>query len=186
MAGILTIQLALADHGREEELAAALSEERGVAVVHAGDLETSAHADVVVTDGTPQEGTKPHVLWGGKAGDGADVRASLPAETSVEVVIAAARLAAAGYRLVGGENRRAEARDDLADMPLPARLHLSAREREVLALLAEGAPNKVIARRLGISVHTAKFHVAAVVAKLGAANRTEAIGIAMREGLVLI
>jgi DNA-binding NarL/FixJ family response regulator len=71
-------------------------------------------------------------------------------------------------------------------MPLPTQYHLSAREREVLALLAEGAPNKVIARRLGISVHTAKFHVAAVVAKLGAANRTEAIGIAMREGLVLI
>ncbi|BCH23008.1 helix-turn-helix transcriptional regulator [Mesorhizobium sp. L-8-3] len=186
MAGILTIQLALADHGREEELAVALSEERGITVVHEGDLESSAHADVVVTDSAPQDGGTPHVLWGGKAGDGTDVHASLPARTPVEVVIAAARLAAAGYRLVGGKSRRVETGDDLADMPLPARLHLSAREREVLALLAEGAPNKVIARRLGISVHTAKFHVAAVVAKLGAANRTEAIGIAMREGLVLI
>lgn len=186
MAGILTIQLAFADHGREEELAAALSEERGVMLVHAADLEASTHADVVVTDAAPQDGATPHVLWGGRAGDGADIRARLPAETPVEVVIAAVRLAAAGYRVVGGDSRRTEARDDLVDVSLPARLHLSAREREVLALLAEGAPNKVIARRLGISVHTAKFHVAAVVAKLGAANRTEAIGIAMREGLVLI
>ena len=56
----------------------------------------------------------------------------------------------------------------------------------MLALLAEGAPNKVIARRLDISVHTAKFHVAAILTKLGAANRTDAIAIAMRQGLVLV
>ncbi|TIM33860.1 MAG: helix-turn-helix transcriptional regulator [Mesorhizobium sp.] len=67
-----------------------------------------------------------------------------------------------------------------------ARPALSPREREVLALLAEGAPNKVIARRLNISVHTAKFHVAAILIKLGAANRTDAIAIAMRQGLVLV
>ncbi|TIW43722.1 MAG: helix-turn-helix transcriptional regulator, partial [Mesorhizobium sp.] len=67
-----------------------------------------------------------------------------------------------------------------------ARPTLSPREAEVLALLAEGAPNKVIARRLNISVHTAKFHVAAILIKLGAANRTDAIAIAMRQGLVLV
>ncbi|MEI9414198.1 response regulator transcription factor, partial [Mesorhizobium sp. Cs1321R2N1] len=67
-----------------------------------------------------------------------------------------------------------------------ARPALSPREAEVLALLAEGAPNKVIARRLNISVHTAKFHVAAILIKLGAANRTDAIAIAMRQGLVLV
>jgi len=44
----------------------------------------------------------------------------------------------------------------------------------------------LIARRLGISVHTAKFHVAAILQKLGAVNRTDAIAIAMREGLVLV
>ncbi|RWE01438.1 MAG: response regulator transcription factor [Mesorhizobium sp.] len=63
---------------------------------------------------------------------------------------------------------------------------MSPREAEVLALLAEGAPNKVIARRLNISVHTAKFHVAAILIKLGAANRTDAIATAMRQGLVLV
>ena len=63
---------------------------------------------------------------------------------------------------------------------------LTQREKQVVALLAEGASNKLIARRLGISVHTAKFHVAAILQKLGAVNRTDAIAIAMREGLVLV
>jgi DNA-binding NarL/FixJ family response regulator len=56
----------------------------------------------------------------------------------------------------------------------------------VLALLANGASNKHIARALDISVHTAKFHVAALLAKLRARNRTDAIAIAMREGLLLV
>ena len=63
---------------------------------------------------------------------------------------------------------------------------LTQREKQVVALLAEGASNKLIARRLGISVHTAKFHVAAILHKLGAVNRTDAIAIAMREGLILV
>jgi DNA-binding NarL/FixJ family response regulator len=56
----------------------------------------------------------------------------------------------------------------------------------VLELLARGASNKAIARRLEITPHTAKFHVAAIVAKLGAAGRTDAVARAMRLGLVMI
>jgi DNA-binding CsgD family transcriptional regulator len=56
----------------------------------------------------------------------------------------------------------------------------------VLRLLAEGASNKSIARRLGITPHTAKFHVASIVAKLGATGRTDAVAKAMRLGLVMI
>ena len=56
----------------------------------------------------------------------------------------------------------------------------------MLALLVDGAPNKSIARALGISVRTAKFHVAAVLAKLGARNRAEAVSLALREGLILV
>jgi len=182
----VTVLLALADHGREEDLAAAIAEERDMIPARASDLEASGHADVVVADGAPLDDVTPHVFWGGERTAGANVHAALPPDVPVHTVIAAIRLAAAGYRIVKGEVRGNGTGRDFADMPLPAQYHLSAREREVLALLAEGAPNKVIARRLGISVHTAKFHVAAVVAKLGAANRTEAIGIAMREGLVLI
>jgi DNA-binding NarL/FixJ family response regulator len=63
---------------------------------------------------------------------------------------------------------------------------LTSREREVLNLLAEGLSNKAIARRLGISDQTVKFHVAAVCGKLGAMNRTDAVRRAIRRGLVAI
>lgn len=58
------------------------------------------------------------------------------------------------------------------------------RELEVLRLLAEGLPNKIIAQRLSISDHTVKFHVNAILAKLGAQSRTEAVTQAIRRGLV--
>lgn len=61
---------------------------------------------------------------------------------------------------------------------------LSPREQEVLALLAEGASNKQIARRLGISVHTAKFHVGSVIDKLDAVGRTDAVAHAARIGVL--
>jgi len=63
---------------------------------------------------------------------------------------------------------------------------LTAREQEVLALLAEGLPNKAIAHALGISDQTVKFHVAAIIGKLGAANRTDAVRRAVRRGLVAL
>jgi DNA-binding NarL/FixJ family response regulator len=63
---------------------------------------------------------------------------------------------------------------------------LTAREREVLALLAEGLSNKGIATTLGISDQTVKFHVAAIIGKLGARNRTDAVRRAVRRGLVVI
>jgi DNA-binding CsgD family transcriptional regulator len=61
---------------------------------------------------------------------------------------------------------------------------LTAREVEVLQLLAEGLPNKSIAARLGISDQTVKFHVASICGKLGAANRTQAVRLAVRRGLI--
>ena len=63
---------------------------------------------------------------------------------------------------------------------------LTGREREVLQLVALGRANKVIARELGISEHTVKFHVAAILAKLGAGSRTEAAHIGARRGLVTL
>ena len=63
---------------------------------------------------------------------------------------------------------------------------LTARELQVLALLAEGLANKAIASRLGISDQTVKFHVAAIIGKLGAANRTEAVRLAVRRGLIAL
>jgi DNA-binding NarL/FixJ family response regulator len=63
---------------------------------------------------------------------------------------------------------------------------LTPREREVLDLLAEGLPNRAIAARLGISEHTAKFHVNAVLGKLGVESRAEAIVRAARLGMVAL
>jgi len=61
---------------------------------------------------------------------------------------------------------------------------LTQRELQVLTLLAEGASNKVIARQLGISVHTAKFHVGQLLEKLDAAGRTDAVAHAARLGVL--
>jgi len=90
------------------------------------------------------------------------------------------RLARAGERgnvmLVGREH---DPRDgaDLDQLLTP-------REVEVLTLLAEGASNKAIARRLGISVHTAKFHVGQLIDKLDATGRTDAVAHAARLGVL--
>jgi DNA-binding CsgD family transcriptional regulator len=61
---------------------------------------------------------------------------------------------------------------------------LTPRELDVLALLAEGASNKTIAKQLGISVHTAKFHVSSLLDKLDATGRTDAVAHAARRGVI--
>ena len=63
---------------------------------------------------------------------------------------------------------------------------LSPRELEVLRLMAEGLPNKTIALQLGISQHTVKFHVNAILGKLGVGSRTEAVVRATRLGLIIL
>jgi DNA-binding CsgD family transcriptional regulator len=73
------------------------------------------------------------------------------------------------------------------DRPAEAETHgidLTPREFDVLALLAEGASNKEIARQLGISVHTAKFHVSSLLEKLDATGRTDAVAHAARRGVI--
>ena len=92
----------------------------------------------------------------------------------------------AGLRLVtSGEaatialvSRQAQAPVELAD------IDLTPRERDVLVLMAEGASNKAIARQLGISVHTAKFHVGSLLDKLDATGRTDAVAHAARIGVI--
>jgi two-component system, NarL family, nitrate/nitrite response regulator NarL len=71
--------------------------------------------------------------------------------------------------------------------PAPALAEpLTPREVEVVQLLAEGLTNRRIGERLGISEHTAKFHVNAILGKLGASSRSEAVAQAARLGLVLL
>nr|WP_246551110.1 helix-turn-helix transcriptional regulator [Bradyrhizobium liaoningense] len=90
----------------------------------------------------------------------------------------------AGLRLAGpGEAAAATivARDPRI---MPEDIALTQRELDVLALMAEGASNKMIARRLGISVHTVKFHVGSLLDKLDATGRTDAVAHAARRGVI--
>jgi len=63
---------------------------------------------------------------------------------------------------------------------------LTAREHEVLQLVAEGLPNKLIALKLGISEHTVKFHITSILSKLDASSRTEAVRLGARRGLIVL
>jgi len=63
---------------------------------------------------------------------------------------------------------------------------LTPREVEVLGMLAAGLPNKTIARRLGVSAHTVKFHVGSIMTKLHASSRTEAVTDGIRRGLIFL
>ena len=71
-----------------------------------------------------------------------------------------------------------------AEKPAEQDAALTPREIQVLTLLAEGAPNKSIALRLGISVHTVKFHVASLLDKFEAIGRTDAVTQAVRLGVI--
>ncbi|MBZ9872957.1 helix-turn-helix transcriptional regulator [Mesorhizobium sp. BR1-1-9] len=208
----LVVLVALGDAARAERLSASLAATDDLLPVTPGSSEAVDVAIVDDTAGPTGAGTgkgdavpaaTARVLLSSQAGlarPQGQVFAVLPMAADAMLIAAAARLAAAGYRVFGDSGSVPGRRDDfhggdvggdgLFDEEHPdehaARPALSPREAEVLALLAEGAPNKVIARRLDISVHTAKFHVAAILIKLGAANRTDAIAIAMRQGLVLV
>jgi DNA-binding NarL/FixJ family response regulator len=122
-------------------------------------------ADVVIADRDGPAGA-PRLRTDGDA---------LPADAGPNLIVSAAHLTAAGLRL----HRSGPAEP-------PAAIALSPRERQVMTLMIEGAPNKVIARALAISDRTAKFHVAAILGKLRARNRAEAVAIALREGLVVL
>ncbi|MEI9400899.1 helix-turn-helix transcriptional regulator [Mesorhizobium argentiipisi] len=196
----LTVLVALGDAQRAEQLADALAASDDLLPVLAGSG-VGQMADVAIADEAGLESrvvssATPIVLLSHRVGGervADNVLAVLPVSADCLLIAAAARLAASGYRIDRAgrsEVAHGDFHDGLAEEDVPddnqARPALSPREAEVLALLAEGAPNKVIARRLNISVHTAKFHVAAILIKLGAANRTDAIAIAMRQGLVLV
>jgi DNA-binding NarL/FixJ family response regulator len=96
------------------------------------------------------------------------------------------QLAAAITATVAGFAVTLPRRSPRQEESLPGSEHLTAREVEVLRLMARGHRNKQVAALLSISEHTAKYHVSAVMAKLGARTRTEAVTIGVTRGLVAI
>jgi len=110
----------------------------------------------------------------------AGARGAVLRNATADRVIAAVVAVSHGLTVVDGPFSAAasESTFDLED--------LTAREAEVLALLADGLSNKRIAARLEISEHTAKFHIGSILTKLDASTRTEAVVRAARRGLLLL
>jgi len=109
--------------------------------------------------------------------------ALIPRESSADEIVAAVQAVAEGL-VVLGACATAAFPVSFAEPALLGETVLTSRELEILQLMAEGLPNKQIALGLGISLHTAKFHVAAILAKLGVASRTEAVTNGVRQGLL--
>jgi two-component system, NarL family, response regulator YdfI len=116
-------------------------------------------------------------------------RAVLPRHASAREIIAAIESAANGLVAIHPDSLEAlQPAPITAERtgPATAQRTLTARETEVLAMIADGLGNKIIAARLGISTHTVKFHIASIFAKLNAGSRTEAVTIGIRQGLLMI
>jgi DNA-binding NarL/FixJ family response regulator len=181
----------------------------GASVAFSSELELVddvAHADVVVWDPGLGEGA---ARYGEIAALGAPVAVLAPDSEHVSAALAAGAravlargigaraLCAALIAIHRGltvldDGPRARVAPDASE-PGPARdataapgEELTARELQVLQLLAAGLSNKAIARELEISEHTAKFHVNGILAKLGASSRTEAVVAAARRALVIL
>jgi len=162
----------------------------------------AADGDVVLTDRPIKTAVPAIALVSGEPPRvwPANVRAVVPADVDAGTLVAIITVVAAGYALApppyppphAGEGKGGGADEDPSPFADPGDVAdesanaLSLREREVLALLAEGASNKEIARALALSIHTVKFHVAALTEKLGARSRGEAVAIAIRAGLVMV
>jgi NarL family two-component system response regulator YdfI len=114
----------------------------------------------------------------------AGVRGVLPSDAGAEQIVSALDAVSKGLVVLHPAEMGAPrpARNEEVELIEP----LTPREREVLQMLAGGLGNKEIAARMKISEHTAKFHVAQILGKLGASSRTEAVAIGMRVGLVLL
>lgn len=124
-------------------------------------------------------------VWAGQAVQ-AGVRGVLSTDADREQLALAIEAAAGGLFVLHPNEVRAERSSSARAVTLELAESLTARERQVLQMLAAGLGNKEIAARLKISEHTAKFHVASILGKLSASSRTEAVAIGLRRGLILL
>jgi DNA-binding NarL/FixJ family response regulator len=183
---LIAVELLIGDAELSERIHRLLAEDSGVALTGGGLRITDSVTDI-------EAGMRVIVLAARRDADTA-LRSGAAAVLSRRVrgsaLSAAIRAVASGLTVLSDEARdRLVAResDDLGlaeDEALS--VELTERESQVLALLADGASNKAIARALGITPHTAKFHVASIIAKLGATGRTDAVAKAMRMGILMI
>lgn len=154
-----------------------------------GTIDQTRVADVIVIRSKSPHiqpaGADTPVLWlGAPVGYGREengISAVLSPDASPAQIRAAAAALAVGLRVEDQGARPHSAESEFSYVE-----PLTERELEVLNLVAEGFSNPQIARRLGVSRNTVKFHVSSIIAKLGASSRTEAVTIALRRGLIII
>jgi len=157
-------------------------------------LDGNEEAGIAELEAGPHDGGTPAIVlmiaepavWAAEALR-AGVRGVLPLDAGVEEIEAALAAAAVGLITLHPEATAALMPSTAPARPLTAATQsLTPRELEVLAMLAEGLGNKTIARRLGISEHTVKFHIGSIFTKLGAQSRTEAVTLGARQGLIML
>lgn len=124
----------------------------------------------------------PARLWT-SASRALGLRAALPLSATADELAGAVRAVHAGLLVIHPDALVPVRTDGTAGV---AGAPLTTREREIVELMADGANNRIIASRLAISRHTVKFHVASILAKLGARSRTEAVALALRRGLLAV
>jgi two-component system, NarL family, nitrate/nitrite response regulator NarL len=192
----IRVAVHVADRALRERMTRALGEAGDFALAGLGDADVTI-ADRAADVAGPVIALAPTALvpTAEVAAWRCDVRAVVPADVDATTLGAVITVIAAGLSVAppdpgrGSGNRAgiwAETLDHSGAEDEAHAVILTPREREVLTLLAAGASNKAIARALGLSVHTAKFHVASLIEKLGAGGRLEAVAIAIRTGLVMV
>lgn len=171
-AGSLPHSLRIAIAARGEERTAALAQlvqSLGHEVVSSEDRPDAMFAD----QARPTEGRHPTVVLGGTD---PEAEGLLPEDASAAEIDAALRAVAQGLVV---RSPRVRPSGFTAIQEAEARTLLTPREAQILDAIADGLTNKAIARRLGISLHTVKFHVESVFRKLDARTRTEAVAKAL-------
>lgn len=114
----------------------------------------------------------------------AGVRAVMPVDATAEDLTAALRAVSQGLVVLHPDVVHAASPVSPRNAQVPG--ELTSRELEIVDMMSEGLSNQMIARRLGISRHTVKFHVASIMGKLQVSSRTEAVVTAVRRGLVSV
>jgi DNA-binding NarL/FixJ family response regulator len=172
----ISVGLALSDRTVRLRVVSMISQMAAVDVADTDD------ADIILTD-SDNVPAGPHLVLGDPVSLQSTIN-GVDEGADIYVLEAAIRLVAHGYRIsVPLIERLRRETDDLT--PEGDKL-LTERERQVLEKLAAGASNKMIARDLEISLATAKFHVSSLLTKLGARNRTDAVAIGLKLGLLLL
>jgi NarL family two-component system response regulator YdfI len=162
-----------------------------------GEWEEGEHGSTLLVDSDGEDEPLPGAVFLIDPGDPAwitnalrnGIGAILPRTASGPAIVAAIEGVAAGLVVLHPEIARLVLPGSIratGDLPMAPHQPLTARETEVLRMLAEGQGNKAIAWALNISEHTVKFHVASIFSKLNVTTRTEAVTLGVRLGLILL